>query len=176
VHRRGGVAALLACGLALGCMQARTSTVRAIQRGALVTSQAKGTFEVKVKPLPNDEKVAGLTVGRMSIDKQLAGDIEGTSKGEMMTADTSVQGSAGYVAVEQMTGKLKGRRGSFKLLHMGTMKRGGELNLTMTVVPDSGTDQLVGVTGTMAIIIADGKHSYQFDYTLPDLPSPESIE
>ena len=110
-----------------------------------MTSQAKGTFEVKVKPLPNDEKVAGVTVGRMSIDKQLAGDIEGTGKGEMMTVDTSVQGSAGYVAVEHMTGKVKGRSGSFKLLHMGTMKRGCEFSLTITTIPDSGTDHLVGL-------------------------------
>jgi len=136
----------------------------------LVTSHAKGTFEVKVKPLPSDEKVAGLTVGRMSIDKQLAGDIEGTSKGEMMTADTSVQGSAGYVAVEHITGTLKGHRGSFTLLHMGTMKRGNDFSLTITVIPDSGTDQLVGLTGKMTITIVDGKHSYEFDYNLPDLP------
>jgi hypothetical protein len=135
-----------------------------------VTGQANGTFEVKVQPLPNDEKVAGVTVGRMSIDKQLAGDIEGTSKGEMITADTSVQGSAGYVAVEHMTITLKGRSGSFKLLHMGTMKRGNDFNLMITVIPDSGTDQLVGLAGKMTIIVADGKHSYEFDYTLPDLP------
>jgi Protein of unknown function (DUF3224) len=141
-----------------------------IQREALVTSQAKGTFDVKVQPLPNDEKVAGVTVGRMSIDKQLAGDIEGTSKGEMITAGTSVQGSAGYVAVEHMTITLKGRSGSCKLLHMGTMKRGNDFNLMITVIPDSGTDQLVGLAGKMTIIVADGKHSYEFDYTLPDLP------
>jgi hypothetical protein len=120
----------------------------------LVTSHAKGTFEVKVKPLPSDEKVAGLTVGRMSIDKQLAGDIEGTSKGEMM----------------HITGTLKGHRGSFTLLHMGTMKRGNDFSLTITVIPDSGTDQLVGLTGKMTITIVDGKHSYEFDYNLPDLP------
>lgn len=140
------------------------------QKGTTAMSQAKGTFEVKVKPLASDEKVPGLTVGRLSIDKQLAGDIEGTSKGEMMTADTSVEGSAGYVAVEHVTAKLKGRNGSFKLLHMGTMKKGGDFNLTITVVPDSGTDQLAGLAGKMTIIMADGKHSYEFDYTLPDLP------
>jgi hypothetical protein len=140
-----------------------------------VTGQARGTFEVKVKPLPADEKVAGLTVGRMSIDKQLAGDIEGTSKGEMMTAGAIVQGSAGYVAIEQVTGTLRGRGGSFTLLHMGTMKQGGEFNLTITVVPDSGTDQLAGLTGKMAIIVADGTHAYEFDYALPGFPSPERI-
>jgi hypothetical protein len=133
-------------------------------------SQAKGTFEVKVKPLPSDEKVAGLTVGRLSIDKEFKGDLEGTSKGEMMTADVSVEGSGGYVAIEQVTGTLAGRKGSFILLHHGTMRKGGNFNLTVTVVPDSGTGQLVGLTGKMAIIIADGKHSYEFDHTLPDLP------
>lgn len=168
---KGGCVAVLGLGMALGpAMPARSSGLQATEKGVLVTGQARGTFEVKVTPLPNDEKVPGLTVGRMSVDKQLAGDIEGTGKGEMMTADTGVQGSAGYVAIEHMTGKLKGRSGSFKLLHMGTMKRGGEFNLTITVIPDSGTGQLAGLTGKMAIVIVDGKHSYELDYTLPDLP------
>jgi hypothetical protein len=135
-----------------------------------VASHASGTFEVKVKPLPNDEKVEGLTVGRMALDKQFKGDLDGTSKGEMMTASTSVLGSAGYVAIEQVSGKLLGRSGSFTLLHQGTMRKGGEFSLAVAVVPDSGTGQLVGLTGKMTIIIADGKHAYAFDYTLPDAP------
>ena len=111
-----------------------------------------------------------MTVGRIAIDKQFRGDIEGTSKGEMMTAATDVKGSAGYVAVERITGKLKGRNGAFTLLHLATMRRGGDFNMTLTVVPDSGTDQLAGLTGKMKIIIEGGKHSYEFDYTLPEAP------
>lgn len=135
-----------------------------------MTSHASGTFEVKVKPLPNDEKVDGLTVGRLSLDKQFKGDLEGTSKGEMMAADTSVQGSAGYVAIERVSGTLRGRSGTFVLLHQGTMHRGGDFKLSIVVVPDSGTGQLASLTGTMAIVIMDGKHSYEFDYTLPEAP------
>ena len=72
------------------------------------------------------------------------------------------------MAIERVTGTLKGRSGAFTLLHLGTMKRGRDFNLTIYVVPDSGTGQLTGLAGKMAIIIADGKHSYEFDYTLPD--------
>ncbi len=133
-----------------------------------MTSRAAGTFEVKVKPLPSDEKVQGLTVGRMSLDKQFKGDLEGTSRGEMTTAGTAVEGSAGYVAIERVSGTLRGRSGSFVLLHQGTMKSGGDFKLTIVVVPDSGTEGLTGLAGSMAILIADGKHSYEFDYTLPD--------
>ena len=134
-------------------------------KGAAVTSHASGTFEVQVKPLPNDEKVPGLTVGRMGYDKQWKGDIEGTSKGEMMTVATSVDGSAGYVAVEHVTGTLAGRSGSFMLLHRGTMQ-GGAFSLDITVVPDSGTGQLIGLRGKLVIVIEGGKHSYEFDYSL----------
>ncbi len=123
-----------------------------------------------MKPLPNDEKVEGLTVGRMSGDKQFKGDLEGTSKGEMMAVETPVQGSAGYVAVERVSGTLKGRSGTFVLLHQGTMSRGGDYRMSIVVVPDSGTGQLTGLTGKMAIIITEGKHSYEFDYTLPEAP------
>ncbi len=123
-----------------------------------------------MKPLPNDEKVEGLTVGRMSLDKQFKGELEGTSKGEMTTAETSVQGSGGYVAIERVSGTLRGRSGTFVLLHQGTMTRGGDFKLSIVVVPDSGTGQLSGLTGTMAIVITDGKHSYEFEYTLPKAP------
>lgn len=111
-----------------------------------------------------------MTVGRMSLDKQFKGDLVGTSKGDMTTAGTSVEGSGGYVAIERVSGILRGLSGEFTLLHQGTMRRGGDFNLTITVVPDSGTRQLVGLTGKMAIIITDGKYSYEFDYTLPDAP------
>jgi Protein of unknown function (DUF3224) len=158
----------LGLSLTLGWAEAvETPASQAARKGATVTSHAKGTFEVKVNPLPSDEKVEGLTVGRLAIAKQLHGDLEGTSKGEMMTTSTSVEGSAGYVAVEQVSGKLGGRSGSFTLLHKGTMK-GGDFNLAITVVPDSGTEQLVGLAGKMTIIITEGKHSYELDYSLPD--------
>jgi hypothetical protein len=135
-----------------------------------MATHASGTFEVKVQPLPNDEKVPGLTVGRMSLDKEFRWDLEGTSKGEMTAAGTSVEGSAGYVAIELVSGKLKGRSGTFVLLHQGTMKRGGDFKLSIVVVPDSGTGQLAGLTGSLAIVIEDGKHFYEFDYTLPEAP------
>ncbi len=127
---------------------------------------ATGTFEVKIIPqAPDTDQDASL--GRMLISKQIHGDIEGTSQGQMLTAGTAVKGSAGYVAIEKITGKLNGRSGSFMLQHTGTMTQGTP-HLVISVVPDSGTDQLVGITGTMNIDKADGKHSYQFDYSLPE--------
>jgi hypothetical protein len=105
----------------------------------------------------------------MSIDKQFHGDLEATSQGEMLMAGTEVKGSAGYVAMERVTGTLHGRAGAFTLQHSGTMTRGVP-QLSVTVVPDSGTGQLVGLAGKMAIKIADGKHFYEFDYTLAEAP------
>jgi len=105
----------------------------------------------------------------MSIDKQFHGDLEGTSKGEMLTAGTGVKGSAGYVAIERVSGTLNGRSGTFVLQHSGTMTH-GEPHLTITVVPDSGTGELAGLAGTMSILIAGGNHSYDFEYTLAALP------
>ena len=137
-------------------------------KGTSMTMQATGTFEVKVKPLPEDEKVPGVAVGRMSIDKQFKGDIEGTSKGEMMTAGTPVKGSAGYVAVEIVTASIKGRSGTFTLMHHATMKHDGDFRMNIVVIPDSGTGGLTGLTGKMEIIIEGGAHSYRFDYTLPE--------
>ncbi len=132
-----------------------------------VTKQATGTFEVKVNPEPPEDKAEGSTLGRMSFDKQFHGDIEGTSKGQMLTAGTDVKGSAGYVAIERVTGTLNGRKGSFVLQHSGTMSKGA-LQMSINVVPDSGTGALVGLAGKMTIIIAEGKHSYDFEYSLPD--------
>jgi hypothetical protein len=97
------------------------------------------------------------------LDKVFAGDLTATSKGEMLSVGTPIKGSAVYVAIERVTGTLGRRRGSFCLHHTGIMNRGAP-SLTISVVPDSGTDELVGLTGTMAIIIADGKHSYEFEY------------
>jgi hypothetical protein len=139
------------------------------QKGAGVTTQAKGTFEVKVVQQAAEEKVGDPTVGRMSIDKQFHGDLEGTSKGQMLAAMTEVKGSAGYVAMERVSGTLHGHTGTFALQHSGTMNRGVP-QLSVTVVPDSGTGQLAGLMGKMEIIITEGKHSYEFDYTLPEAP------
>ncbi|MGI9091361.1 MAG: DUF3224 domain-containing protein [Gemmatimonadaceae bacterium] len=131
--------------------------------------RASGTFEVKLNPLPTAESAEGTEgapLGRMSIDKQFHGDLEATSKGEMLAAGTDVKGSAGYVAIERVRGTLDGRNGTFVLQHSGTMTRGAP-QLLITVVPDSGTGELTGLAGTMMINIADGKHSYDFEYTGP---------
>ncbi len=137
------------------------------QKDAAVTTHATGTFDVKVTPQPSEDKTDDATLGRMTLEKQIHGDLEATSKGQMLTAGTSIKGSAGYVAIERVSGTLHGRTGTFILEHTGTMNRGA-LQLSITVVPDSGTAQLVGLTGKMDIQIADGKHSYDFAYTLPD--------
>ena len=130
-----------------------------------MTTRASGTFEVKMSPQAPDEGAEGVGVGRMLLDKRFAGDLEATSKGQMLAAGTSVAGSAGYVAMEQVKGKLGGRSGSFVLQHSGTMTRGAA-QLTVSVVPDSGTEELQGLTGAMQIIIDEGQHSYVFDYAL----------
>lgn len=134
-----------------------------------MSGHATGTFEVKVTPQVSDATDdSGLA--RMSLDKHFHGDLEGTSKGQMLASSaTVVKGSGGYVAMERVTGKLADRKGSFVLQHSGTMTRGVPL-LTVSVVPDSGTDQLTGLAGTMTIKIDAGKHSYEFDYTLPSTP------
>jgi hypothetical protein len=127
-----------------------------------VTNHASGTFEVNMSPQTED-KGGDPTVGRMSLDKQFHGDIEGTSKGQMLAVSADVPGSAGYVAMERVIGTLQGRKGTFALQHSGTMTRGTP-QLSITVVPDSGTGELVGLAGQMTIDITDGKHSYEFDY------------
>ncbi len=137
-----------------------------VQKGAVVTIRATGAFDVTLDAQTADEKTGGAAISRMSIDKQFHGDLEASSKGEMLTAGTTVKGSAGYVAIERVTGTLQGRSGTFVLQHSGTMTRGAP-QLTITVVPDSGTAQLEGLAGKMTIQIADGKHSYDFEYTLP---------
>ncbi|MBC7928983.1 MAG: DUF3224 domain-containing protein [Rubrivivax sp.] len=128
-----------------------------------MSKHASGTFEVKLSP--QEDKVGDPTVGRMSIDKQFRGDLEAISRGQMLATRTETEGSAGYVAIERVTGTLRGLKGSFSLQHSGTMTRGTP-QLSITVIPDSGTGQLAGLTGKMTINIADGKHSYEFDYTL----------
>ena len=127
--------------------------------------RATGLFEVKLNPQPAYNADPASLLGRMSLDKHFHGDLEATSKGEMLTAMSAVKGSAGYVAMERVSGTLKGRNGSFALQHSGTMARGAQ-QLVITVVPDSGEGDLEGLTGTMSIEIADGKHSYVLEYSL----------
>ena len=129
-----------------------------------MTKRASGTFEVKLSPQVDGEE-GGACVGRMLLDKRFAGDLEATSKGQMLAVRTSTEGSAGYVAMELVTGRLAGRSGSFVLQHAGTMERGAQ-RLSITVVPDSGTGELEGLAGRMEIDFSGGGHAYAFDYTL----------
>lgn len=120
-------------------------------------------------PQAPDDTPAGAAVCRLSLQKQFHGALDATSTGQMLAVRTEIDGSAGYVAMEQVTGTLQGRRGAFALQHSGTMERGTP-SLTVTVVPDSGTGQLVGLAGTLAIEIVDGQHMYDLTYTLPAAP------
>jgi hypothetical protein len=131
-----------------------------------MSHHAAGTFDVKVTPQASDDKSADPNLGRMFLEKQIHGDLEGTSTGQMLTAGTNVKGSAGYVAIERVSGTLNGLKGTFVLQHSGTMNRGA-FQLHIAVVPDSGTDQLTGLSGIFNIVVADGKHSYTFAYDLP---------
>jgi hypothetical protein len=133
-----------------------------------MTLHAAGAFDAKTTPLPADDVTggAGANIGRYALDKQYHGDLEATAKGEMLGAGDPSKGTAGYVAMERVTGTLHGRSGSFALQHSGTMEQ-GKFQLTVTVVPGSGTGGFAGIAGTMTIVITNGKHSYTFDYTLP---------
>jgi hypothetical protein len=130
-----------------------------------VTQRATGPFDVKLLPLDTAFAGDAPPLARMSIDKQFLGDLAGTSQGEMLSAMSSVKGSAGYVAIEKVTGTLHGRTGTFTLQHSATMNRGAP-SLSVTVIPDSGTGDLTGITGSLQIIIENKKHSYIFDYSL----------
>jgi hypothetical protein len=142
---------------------------RAAHQETVAMSHASGTFDVKIAPQPEDDYADGATLGRLTIDKRFHGDLTGASKGQMLTAGTPEKGSAGYVAMELVTGSLAGRSGTFIFQHSGTMNRGAA-TLSLTVVPDSGTGELTGLAGSMVIDIANGKHSYQFDYAIPGSP------
>jgi len=133
-----------------------------------MSTHATGTFDTNRTPHPPYDMAEGATLGRTTITKMFRGDLEGTSVVEMLSAMSDVQGSAGYVAIERVTGALHGLSGSFVLQHSGIMSRRGIPSLTVSVIPDSGTGALTGIAGTMTINIADGKHSYVFDYTLAD--------
>lgn len=140
-----------------------SSTPSAGDRMSLI---AKGTFNVKLAPLPFEGQPGASKLGRMSIDKQIAGDLVATTQGQMLSAMTDTKGSAGYVAIERVEGTLHGKAGSFVPQHTGSMNRGAP-ELSVTVVPDSATGELAGLTGTFKIIMAEGRHSYEFSYTLP---------
>ncbi|WP_201313292.1 DUF3224 domain-containing protein [Dyella sp. EPa41] len=129
---------------------------------------AKGTFEVKITPQSFAEGVGDPSVGRMAIEKQFKGDLEGVGRGQMLAVGTAVDGSAGYVAMERVQAVLHGREGSFALQHSGVMNRGAP-QLSITIVPDSGTDGLSGIAGVLTIRIADGVHHYELAYSLPDV-------
>lgn len=146
---------------------AQAHALDSTKQEATMTIHAGGPFEVKVNPLDAYNQDAGANLSRMSIDKQFHGDLEATGKGEMFATGSSAKGSSGgYVALEKVTGTLHGRSGSFVLQHNATMTRGVPY-MNIVVVPDSGSGALSGLAGKMTIIIADGKHSYAFDYSLP---------
>jgi hypothetical protein len=129
--------------------------------------QISGTFSVKMAPLEAyNQSKAGTPLGRMSIDKTFSGDLDAVSKGEMLTAMSPVKGSAGYVAIEKVTGSLTGKQGTFVLQHYGTMDAATGQRLLLEVVPDSGTEGLTGLSGTMQIRIEEGQHFYDFDFEL----------
>jgi hypothetical protein len=159
--------------VAFGCVAfLRTSEQLAspAKKGAVMTMYASGTFEVKLHVQKADSMAAeSANLGRMTIEKQFHGDLRGTSAGEMLSAGTEIRGSAGYVAMERVNGTLGGRTGTFVLQHSGTMTR-GEPQLSVSVVPDSGTGELVGIAGKLTIKIVEKKHFYEFEYTLPETP------
>ena len=125
---------------------------------------ARGTFDVKVTPIPMEEGAGRF--GRLFLDKQIHGDLEAHGEGEMMGTETQVKGSAGYVAIERIVGTLHGKRGSFVLQHKSTMRADADFKMDITVVPDSGTDELTGIAGRFTILFEGKNHLYEFDYTL----------
>jgi hypothetical protein len=135
-------------------------------QGQPMTQSARGEFVVSLKPMAFEGADPEFKLGRMSIDKQISGDLTASTMGQMLSAMTGTNGSAGYVAIERVAGVLSGKRGTFVLLHTGIMNRGAP-SLLVTVVPDSGTEELVGLEGEFKINIEEGKHSYEFTYRLP---------
>ena len=134
---------------------------------ALAFVIATGTFDVAIKPAPDTDHLDGGALGRMTADKTYHGDLEGTAVGQMLTGMSPSEKTSGvYVAIERVTATLQGRKGTFIMHHTGIMDRGAQ-TLKVTIVPDSGTGQLTGITGTMQIDIRDGKHFYTLEYALP---------
>ena len=164
---RVAIAGAAVVALAISSLPAGTQTLalKPVPKETPVKQVARGTFIVKLTPAPAPDDPAAADLGRMTIDKLFHGDIEGTSKGEMLTAGTATKGSAGYVAMERVTATLQGKKGSFILQHTATMNRGVP-SLSIVVVPDSGTGELLGISGTLSILIENGEHSYVFEYTM----------
>jgi hypothetical protein len=138
---------------------------RLLEKNPVMTRHAEGAFDVKTTPLTPDVALEGTLIGRYALVKQFHGDLEGTSKGEMLSSGEPGEGNAGYTAMEWVTGSLHGHKGIFALQHFGVIDHGRQQLLVM-VVPGSGSGELTGLAGTFTITIADGKHSYSFDYTL----------
>lgn len=162
-----GVATLLYMNAPVSAQTGGPNAIKQTKGNAKVTV-AKGTFEVKMAPVAAEGIAAEAGLGFYSIDKTIHGDLEGTTKGQMMA--TTVEGGSGaYVALEKVTATLNGRKGTFVLVHRGLMNKGAA-DLTVTVVPDSGTGELAGLTGTFDIKIEGGNHLYEFSYTLPVKP------
>lgn len=168
---KSSVWALGLCALIqLGCAGTRPAAPAAAPKETTMTKRASGTFDVKLTPMAPDAQGGDPGLGRMLIDKQFQGELEATSKGQMIgTMNEAIGNSGGYVALERVDGRLHGRGGTFILQHSGTMTRGAQ-SLSVTVVPDSGTGELTGLTGSMKIIITGKQHAYEFDYALPDSP------
>ena len=164
----GIVTGAAAAGLMPSYSFSRTTAHEAsrLQKDAAM-KHAIGPFEVKITPLEPANKTEDNSLGRMLLEKQFHGDLEASSKGEMLTAGSVAKGSGGYVAIEKVSGTLNGKTGTFILQHNATMDHGTP-HLNIVVVPDSGTGQLAVISGTLNIIIESGKHSYDFAYSLPD--------
>ena len=158
--RAAAAYSILASAFILVTEAARTE---ATQTEARVTHHARGDFEPRV--IPRQDKAGDGRIGAWSLEKQFGGALTATSKGEMLGVRTASGTSGGYVAIEIVEGELDGRRGTFMLQHLGSMQ-GGRSQMTVTVVPDSGTGELVGISGSMRIIIEQGRHSYDFEYVI----------
>jgi Protein of unknown function (DUF3224) len=166
IYKSGAVRILLACTV-LVYAQPHSSNLGGVQETKMM-KHAHGAFDVKLNPQkPDNKEEEAARIGRMSIDKQFHGDLEGTSKGEMLYNTSEVKESGAYVAIERVTGTINGRSGTFDLHHLGIKDRGKQ-QLTISVIPDSGTGQLQGIAGQMNITITDGKHFYDFEYELPE--------
>ena len=158
---------LLVLGLRIAIVMSMAVAAISHAQEARMSQVAKGEFTVSFQPLTFEGVDAEAQLGRMSIDKQIAGDLVATTKGQMLSAMTNTKGSAGYVAIERVSGTLNGKHGTFVLQHTGLMNR-GKPSLSVVVVPDSATGELVGISGDFKIIIEGGKHFYEFTYSLPD--------
>ena len=169
--RRPALASILAAaslslssGLYASICQAQSSATIIVKEHTM--QHITGSFDVKLNPQAAAPGIEAAKLARLTLDKQFHGELEAHSLGEMLSAGTEVKGSAGYVAIERVSGTLQGKKGSFVLMHTGIMNRGAP-ELLIQVIPDSGTDELTGITGKMGIQISNGKHFYTFDYSLP---------